>query len=104
MFKFAQSDDIWLHARNIPSAHGIIRLNGILINDDIIKFAAKVVAFYSKYGSEKLIDIDYTYKKYVTKPKNTPTGFVIYKKFKTIAVEPFSNNDIFKYGLLKENK
>ena len=104
VFKFAQSDDIWLHARNIPSAHGIIRLNGILINDDIIKFAAKVVAFYSKYGSEKLIDIDYTYKKYVTKPKNTPTGFVIYKKFKTIAVEPFSNNDIFKYGLLKENK
>lgn len=104
VFKFAQGDDIWFHARNIPSAHGIIRLSGAELNDDIILFAAKAVASYSKYNTEKSIDVDYTYKKYVTKPKNTPAGFVIYKKFKTINVSPFSKEELEKYGLLKENR
>ena len=103
VFKFAQSGDIWLHARNIPSAHGIIRMHGIEISNDIIIFAAKVVASYSKYNTEKNIDVDYTYKKYVTKPKNTPPGFVIYKNFKTVNVEPFNREQLEKYGLLKEN-
>ncbi len=102
VFKFALSDDIWFHARNIPSAHGIIRLHGTELSDDIILFAAKSVAAYSKYSDENLIDIDYTYKKYVTKPKNTPAGFVIYKRFKTITVTPFSHEELSKYGLLKE--
>lgn len=102
VFRFAQSDDIWFHGRNIPSAHIIIRLEGAELTDDIIEFAAKVTAYYSKYGSENLIDVDYTYKKYVTKPKNTPAGFVIYKRFKTVAVKPFTKEEISQYGLLKE--
>ena len=101
VFKFAQSDDIWLHARNIPSAHGIIRLQGAEISDDIIMLAANVVASYSKYNTEKNIDVDYTYKKYVTKPKNTPPGFVIYKRFKTVNATPLSQEQLEKYGLLK---
>ncbi len=101
VFKFAQSDDIWLHGRNIPSAHGIIRLEGAELTNEIIEFSAKVVAFYSKYKNENIVDIDYTYKKYVTKPKNTPAGFVIYKRFKTITVKPFSLQEISNYGLLK---
>lgn len=103
VFKFAQSDDIWFHGRNIPSAHIIIRLEGAELTDEIIEFAAKVTAYYSKYGGESLIDVDYTYKKYVTKPKNTPAGFVIYKRFKTITVKPFTKQEISSYGLLKEN-
>lgn len=103
VFRFAQSDDIWFHGRNIPSAHIIIRLEGAELTDDIIEFAAKVTAYYSKYNSESLIDVDYTYKKYVTKPKNTPAGFVIYKRFKTITVKPFTKQEISNYGLLKEN-
>ncbi len=103
VFRFAQSDDVWFHGRNIPSAHIIIRLEGAEFTDAIIEFAAKVTAYYSKYGSESLIDVDYTYKKYVTKPKNTPAGFVIYKRFKTVTVKPFTKQEISKYGLLKEN-
>lgn len=103
VFKFAQSDDIWFHARNIPSAHGIIRLEGAELNSEIIEFAAKTVAYYSKYNSESLVDVDYTYKKYVTKPKNTPAGFVIYKRFKTVTVKPFTKQEISDFGLLKEN-
>ncbi len=103
VFRFAQSDDVWFHGRNIPSAHIIIRLEGAEFTDAIIEFAAKVTSYYSKYGSESLIDVDYTYKKYVTKPKNTPAGFVIYKRFKTVTVKPFTKQEISKYGLLKEN-
>ena len=46
----------------------------------------------------------YTYKKYVTKPKNTPAGFVIYNKYKTVNVAPYQKQDLEKYGLVKEIK
>lgn len=103
VFKFAKSDDVWIHGRNIPSAHGIIRLNGTKLTYSMVEFAAKVIAYYSKYNNENIVNIDYTYKKYVTKPKNTPAGFVIYKNFKTIAVRPFSKQNIIDYGLFKRN-
>lgn len=103
VFHFAQSDDLWFHARNVPSAHGILRLNGAKINDDLIEMTAKAVAYYSKYSTESVIDVDYTYKKYVTKPKNTPAGFVTYKNFKTITVKPYLYEDMKKLMLLKEN-
>lgn len=104
VFRYAISDDLWFHARNVPSAHGILRMEGAELNEDLISFAARAVAYYSKYSKEPLIDIDYTYRKYVTKPKNTPIGFVTYKKFKTITCEPFSDSEMKELNLLKENQ
>lgn len=89
VFHYAIDSDVWFHARNIPSSHVILRLNpGEEINNEIITQCAEIVAGFSKCKNESKVDVDYTYRKYVTKPKNTPIGFVTYKKFKTITVTP----------------
>ncbi|MDR2884284.1 MAG: NFACT RNA binding domain-containing protein, partial [Deferribacteraceae bacterium] len=83
VFQFANADDTWLHAQNIPSAHAIIRKDGE-ITDEELQFAANLVAGRSKHKNEAKVLVDYTLKKYVKKPRNTPVGFVVYTHFKTI--------------------
>lgn len=96
VFQFALAGDMWFHARNIPSAHCIVRYDGEL-NDGIIEFAARLTASYSKNKREARVSIDYTLRKYVKKPKNTPIGFVTYDKFKTITVFPFSEKELGEF-------
>ncbi|MDR0453279.1 MAG: NFACT RNA binding domain-containing protein [Deferribacteraceae bacterium] len=93
VFRFANPGDIWLHAQSIPSAHCIIRKEGAPSDNDIL-LAARLVASYSKNKHEPKVAVDYTCKKYVKKPKNTPVGFVVYTNFKTLTVLPLSNNEI----------
>ena len=47
-FKSANPQDIWLHAREVPGAHVVIRNDGRRIKDELIAEAAAVAAYYSK--------------------------------------------------------
>ncbi|WP_188020360.1 NFACT RNA binding domain-containing protein [Deferribacter autotrophicus] len=93
VFKVANPDDYWFHAHEIPSAHLILRKESPVDEEDIIT-AARITAAFSKYKNEKRVPVDYTLRKYVKKPKGTPEGFVIYKNYKTIYVEPFSEKEL----------
>ena len=92
VFQFAISGDLWLHARQIPSAHCLIRKTGTITEDEIL-FAARLVARYSKNKKEARVPVDYTLRRYVKKPKNTPVGYVTYSQFKTILAEPFTEEE-----------
>ena len=89
-FKVADKDDIWLHAKDIPGSHIIIRNGGNSLNDnsDTILKAASLAAFYSKNRDEKLVKVDYTLKKFVKKIPGSKPGMVTYKYEKAIMVEP----------------
>lgn len=84
-FKVATKNDFWLHAKNIPSSHVIIKT--VKISEDILKKAAEIVAFYTKLNLGEKVEIDYTLKKYITKPNGAKLGFVIYTNQKSIVVE-----------------
>jgi predicted ribosome quality control (RQC) complex YloA/Tae2 family protein len=90
VFRFANQNDIWLHARNIPSAHVIIRTDGARAGEETILYAASLAAYFSKGSAEKSVEIDYTLRKYVKKPPNTPPGYVTYTNFKTLNAAPNS--------------
>ncbi len=87
VFQFANPSDWWFHAQKIPSAHLIFRKNGVITDEEISECAA-IVAGYSKAKADLKVTVDYTQKKHVKKPKNTPPGFVIYHKFFSVTVEP----------------
>lgn len=76
---------MWLHAKNIPSSHVIIKAENI--SDEIIKKAAEIVAFYTKLNIGEKVEIDYTLKKHIKKPNGANLGFVTYTNQKTIIVE-----------------
>lgn len=87
VFQFANPGDWWFHAQKIPSAHLVFRKDGNITPEETEK-CAEIVAGFSKSSSDLRVTIDYTQKKNVKKPKNTPPGFVIYHRFRSVIVTP----------------
>ena len=87
-FSTANSQDIWLHVRNAPGAHVIIRNDGRRIKDDLILAAAAVAAWYSQKRSDRRVLVDYTRVKYVKAIKGAGPGMVTYRNEQTISVQP----------------
>ena len=87
VFQFANPADWWFHAQKIPSAHLVFRKDGPL-TDEETQECASLVAGLSKAKDDLRVTVDYTQKKHVKKPKNTPPGFVIYHRFQSVTVEP----------------
>ncbi|HHW32204.1 MAG TPA: fibronectin/fibrinogen-binding protein [Clostridiaceae bacterium] len=86
--KTSSSKDIWLHAKNIPGSHVIIKHTGRNIPDKTLEEAAMLAAYYSKASSSSNVPVDYTTVKNVKKPKGLKPGMVIYENYKTIIVNP----------------
>jgi len=87
--KAASSNDIWLHTKNIPGSHVIIKKKGPEpIPDDIIIKAARIAAYHSKAKFSSNVPVDYTQVKNVKKPNGAKPGMVIYENYKTVYVTP----------------
>lgn len=84
----ASPRDIWLHTKEIPGSHVIIKTNGQEVPDQTLLEAANLAAYYSKARQSGQVPVDYTPKKYVKKPNGAKPGFVIYETNKTVYVTP----------------
>lgn len=92
--RFASSNDMWLHTKDIPGSHVIIKTKGFDIPKTTIEEAAILAAFYSKGRNSSNVAVDYTLKKNVKKPNGAKPGMVIYEQNKTLYVTP--NEQIIK--------
>lgn len=82
----AKKTDIWLHAKNIPGSHVIIKSNNP--SDETLFEAAMLAAYFSKFRSSANVPIDYIQVKNIRKPNGSKPGFVIYEGQKTLTVTP----------------
>lgn len=89
--RFAQSNDIWLHTKDIAGSHVIIQANGKNIPDQTIIEGAMLAAYHSKAQQSSQVPVDYVARKHVRKPKGAKPGFVIYDYHNTIYVTPEEN-------------
>jgi len=89
-FHIATPSDIWLHAQNIHGSHVVIRnpYRNREVPQDVLLRAAILAARFSKAKHSSLVPVDYTEKRYVRKPRNSPRGFVTYTHHKTLMVDP----------------
>lgn len=87
--KLASKNDLWFHAKDKPGAHLILKLPNKLqsVDDNVKILCAEEIARRSKLSNDEKIDVDYTFVKFVKKPKNFKTGMVTYSNFKTITVK-----------------
>jgi predicted ribosome quality control (RQC) complex YloA/Tae2 family protein len=85
--KFADKNDTWLHTKNIPGSHVIIK-SGKDIPERTLEEAAIISAYYSKGKDSSKVPVDYTQVKNVKKPSGSKPGMVIYYTNKTIYVTP----------------
>lgn len=84
--RIAARDDIWLHTKDIPGSHVVIRSANP--SDETIIEAAKLAAFFSKARQSSSVPVDYTKVRYVKKPSGAKPGFVIYDNQQTVYVTP----------------
>ncbi len=83
----AAPDELWLHAKDMPGSHVIIKSEGE-IPMETLKQAALLAAWYSKGRLSSLVPIDYARRKYVKKPGGAAPGKVIYTHYKTAYMTP----------------
>lgn len=88
--KMARDEDMWLHAKDIPGAHVLVRTEGKEAPPATLYEAACLAAYFSKARGSKSVPVDYTIKKYVNKPIGARPGMVIYDRQKTIMAAPDS--------------
>lgn len=87
--KFADKTDTWLHTKNIPGSHVIIKAKAKDIPDNTLTEAAILAAFYSKASNSTKVPVDYTEVRNVKKPAGAKPGMVIYSTNKTLYVDPY---------------
>ncbi len=96
-FRVARPNDLWLHAGDYPGSHVIVRNSS---RSDIphrtIIEAAQLAAKFSQARKDSKVDIHYTRRKFLTKPKGSAPGLVRMSNFKTITVEPGENLERIK--------
>lgn len=85
----AEPTDIWMHTKDIPGSHVIIRTNGTgEVPVPTLEEAASLAAYYSKAKNSSMVPVDYTLRKNVKKPNGAKPGMVIYLTNKTIYITP----------------
>lgn len=83
--KFANKNDIFFHAQDVPGSHVILR--GSNLTEDDYKIAGFLAGYYSYFKNEGYANVDYTEKKHIRKTKGTGLGMVYYDNFKTLFID-----------------
>lgn len=88
-FRVAKSLDWWMHAADYPGSHVIVRnpSKGELPPKTLLE-AAELTAKFSQAREDTKVAVNYTQRKFVSKPKNAAPGLVRLASFRTILVEP----------------
>ncbi|MDM5189581.1 NFACT RNA binding domain-containing protein [Bacillus sp. DX4.1] len=84
--KFARRDEIWLHTKDIPGSHVVIR--SLEPSEETLLEAAKLAAYYSKAKESSSVPVDFTKIRHVKKPSGAKLGFVTYDNQQTLYVTP----------------
>ncbi|MFD3445441.1 NFACT family protein [Microbacteriaceae bacterium 4G12] len=84
--KLARRDEIWLHTKDIPGSHVVIR--SLEPSEETLIEAAKLAAYFSKAKESSSVPVDYTKIRYVKKPSGAKLGFVTYDNQQTVYVTP----------------
>ncbi|MDF2523963.1 MAG: hypothetical protein K0R31_1604 [Clostridiales bacterium] len=89
--KTSSSNDIWLHTKDIPGSHVIIKKPQNDIPDTTLLEAAHLAAYFSKAKQSSNVQVDYAQVRNVKKPSGAKPGMVIYENYRTLVVTPDEN-------------
>lgn len=82
----ANKTDWWLHAKDIPGSHVIVRSDDP--TEETLEEAAHLAAYYSKYQQSASVPVDAVQVKHIRKPNGAKPGYVIYEGQTTYFVTP----------------
>ncbi len=87
-FRFAEGNDWWFHAKQMPGSHVIAKTKDGDMPDRTFEEAAALAAYYSRGRDSDKVEIDYVQKKHVKKPNGSKPGFVVYYTNYSMIADP----------------
>jgi predicted ribosome quality control (RQC) complex YloA/Tae2 family protein len=89
-FNVANADDFWMHVGDYSGSHVVVRNPAKVktIPDNVLVRAAQLAAFFSQARNSSKVEVHYTQRKFVSKPRRAKPGLVRLTEFKSISVEP----------------
>jgi predicted ribosome quality control (RQC) complex YloA/Tae2 family protein len=89
-FRVARSYDTWMHAADYPGSHVVVRARGRdePVPHRTIVEAAQLAAHFSQAAKDSKVAVNYTQRKFVSKPRGAAPGLVYLSSFRTLLVEP----------------
>ena len=88
-FKVAKPNDLWLHAADYGGSHVVVRnsTRKEIPHRTIIE-AAQLAAHFSQARKDPKVDVHFTQRKFLSKPKGSAPGLVRLTRSRNITVEP----------------
>jgi predicted ribosome quality control (RQC) complex YloA/Tae2 family protein len=89
-FEVARPGDLWLHVADYTGSHVVVRSpeGKWDIDESVLVKAAQIAAYFSQARNSSKVEVRYTRRKNVVKPRKAKTGLVRLIEFKSITVEP----------------
>ncbi|MDY2888473.1 MAG: NFACT family protein [Candidatus Caccosoma sp.] len=85
-FKMAKKEYMFFHVKQGPGAHVVVAATKI--NDELMRLAANIAAYYSMYKNSSTVAVNYTLVKNIKKIPGGKPGKVIINNYKTTYVDP----------------
>jgi predicted ribosome quality control (RQC) complex YloA/Tae2 family protein len=89
-FEVAAPDDFWFHVADYSGSHVVVRNPGKdrELEESVLVKAAQLAAYFSQARNTSKVEVHYSKRKHVTKPRRAKPGLVRLLEFKSIKVEP----------------
>jgi len=88
-FRYARKFDLWLHAKDVPGSHVLIRrMDTRQPPLAVIEYAAALAAWFSKNKHNTVVPVSMTERRYVRKGKRMLVGQVGLLREEVILIEP----------------
>ncbi len=85
--RVARPHDLWLHAKGQTGAHVVVALEkGASCPPDLLVEAAHLAAHFSNARDERVVDVTYTPRRYLRKPRGSAPGLVVVDREKVIVL------------------
>ncbi len=85
-FKQAARDDLWLHVRDGPGSHVVIRCGGQPVSNATRTVAAQLAAWHSRQRGNAGVAVALTRRRFVTRMAGERPGLVHYRSEETLSV------------------
>jgi predicted ribosome quality control (RQC) complex YloA/Tae2 family protein len=85
-FGIANASDLWLHARDVPGAHVVIRNGGQPVDNETLQVAAQLAAYYSQRRGDGAVPVAVTERRFVTRVPGGRPGQVHVRQEETLVV------------------
>ena len=86
-FRIARPHDLWLHAKGQTGAHVVVPLEkNVVCPGDLLVEAAHLAAHFSAARAEKVVEVQYTPRRYLRKPRGSAPGEVVVDREKVLVL------------------